>query len=180
MLWYKADLFEEAGLELPPHEYGAKYTMPDGTEVDWTYDTVKEIAKLLTVDENGNDATSADFDPEEIVQYGFEAQRDDLRGLGAYWGAGSLAADDGTTVEIPEAWEDAWKFWYDRMHTDHTIMTGACRRERGVQRRRVPVLLGSCRDERELPLDNLRRRRLRHRLGPRRRSRPTTARSLRR
>ena len=58
MLWYKADLFEEAGLEPPPHEYGAKYTMPDGSEVDWSYDTVKEIAKLLTVDENGNDATS--------------------------------------------------------------------------------------------------------------------------
>ena len=54
MLWYKADLFEEAGLEPPPHEYGAKYTMPDGSEVDWSYDTVKEIAKLLTVDENGN------------------------------------------------------------------------------------------------------------------------------
>jgi len=125
MLWYKADLFEEAGLDLPPHEYGAKYKMPDGTEVDWSYDTIKEIAKLLTVDENGNDATSADFDPEAIVQYGFEPQRDDLRGLGAYWGAGSLAADDGTTVEIPDAWQDAWKFWYDGMHTDHTIMTGA-------------------------------------------------------
>ena len=38
-----------SGLELPPHEYGAKYTMPDGSEVDWNYDTVKEIAKLLTV-----------------------------------------------------------------------------------------------------------------------------------
>jgi multiple sugar transport system substrate-binding protein len=125
MLWYKADLFEEAGLELPPHEYGAKYKMPDGSEVDWSYDTVKELAKLLTVDENGNDATSADFDPGAIVQYGFEPQRDDLRGLGAYWGAGSLAGADGTTVEIPDAWQDAWKFWYDGMHTDHTIMTGA-------------------------------------------------------
>jgi multiple sugar transport system substrate-binding protein len=125
MLWYKADLFEEAGLEPPPHEYGAKYTMPDGSEVDWSYDTVKEIAKLLTVDENGNDATSPDFDPEAIVQYGFEAQRDDLRGLGAYWGAGSMVGADGKTVEIPEAWQDAWKSWYDGIHTDHTIMTGA-------------------------------------------------------
>jgi multiple sugar transport system substrate-binding protein len=126
MLWYKADLFEEAGLELPPHEYGAKYTMPDGSEVDWSYETVAELAKILTVDENGNDATSPDFDPDAIVQYGFEPQRDDLRGLGAYWGAGSLAGgSDGTTVEIPDAWTDAWKYFYNGMWTDHTIMTGA-------------------------------------------------------
>ena len=124
MLWYKADLFEEAGLELPPHEYGAKYKMPDGSEVDWSYDTVEELAKLLTVDSQGRDATDPAFDAENIVQYGFEPQRDDLRGLGAYWGAGSLAADDGETVEIPDAWKDAWKFWYDGMWTDHTIMTG--------------------------------------------------------
>ena len=54
--------------------------MPDGTEVDWNYDTVRKIAMLLTVDKNGKDATEAGFDPENIVQYGFEPQRDDLRG----------------------------------------------------------------------------------------------------
>ena len=59
-----------------------------------------------------------------IVQYGFEPQRDDLRGLGAYFGAGSLAADDGTTVQIPDAWADGWKYFYDGMWADHTIMTG--------------------------------------------------------
>ena len=125
MLWYKADFFEEIGLELPPHEYGAKYKMPDGSEVDWSYDTIKELAKLLTVDNEGRDANDPNFDPENIVQYGFEPQRDDLRGLGAYWGAGSLVGADGKTVEIPDAWQDAWKFWYDGMHVDHTIMTGA-------------------------------------------------------
>jgi multiple sugar transport system substrate-binding protein len=125
MLWYKADMFEEVGLELPPHEYGAKYKMPDGSEVDWSYDTIKELAKLLTVDNQGRDANDPAFDPKNIVQYGFEPQRDDLRGLGAYWGAGNLAGADGKTVEIPDAWKDAWKFWYDGMHTDHTIMTGA-------------------------------------------------------
>jgi multiple sugar transport system substrate-binding protein len=125
MLWYKADMFDEAGLEYPPHEYGAKYKMPDGTEVDWNYDTVLKLAKLLTVDKNGKDATETGFDPKSIVQYGFEPQRDDLRGLGAYWGAGSLAAADGKTVEVPDAWKTAWKFWYDGMWTNHTIMTGS-------------------------------------------------------
>ena len=77
--------------------------MPDGTEVDWDYNTIREIAKILTVDANGNDATSAEFDPTKIEQYGFEVQRDDLRGLGAYFGAGNLTGPDGKTVTIPDA-----------------------------------------------------------------------------
>jgi multiple sugar transport system substrate-binding protein len=124
VLWYKNDHFTDAGLNPPPHKYGEKYTMPDGSQVDWSYDTIREIAKILTVDANGNDATSAEFDPDKIVQYGFEPQRDDLRGLGSYWGAGNLAGTDGKTVTIPDAWKDAWKFFYEGMWTDHTIMTG--------------------------------------------------------
>ena len=89
MVWYKASLFEEAGLEPPPHAYGDPYVWPDGTEAEWNYDTVRELALLLTVDANGLDATQDGFDPENIVQYGFEPQRDDLRGLGAYFGAGA-------------------------------------------------------------------------------------------
>jgi len=58
--------------------------------VDWNYDTLRQIAMLLTIDKSGKNATEAGFDPTKIVQYGFEPQRDDLRGLGAYWGAGSL------------------------------------------------------------------------------------------
>lgn len=124
MMFYKADLFDEAGLNEPPHKYGEKYKMPDGTEVDWDYDTIKEIALKLTVDKNGKDATEAAFDPKSIVQYGFEPQRDDIRGLGAYYGAGGLAASDGTTAQIPDPWADAWKDWYDGMWTNHTVMTG--------------------------------------------------------
>ena len=124
MLWYKNDHFTEAGLNPPPHKYGEKYKMPDGTEVEWNYDTIREIAKILTVDQNGRDATDPAFDPKKIVQYGFEPQRDDLRGLGAYWGAGNLTGPDGKTVVIPDAWKDAWKFFYDGMWTDHFIMTG--------------------------------------------------------
>ena len=124
MLWYKADMFEEAGLEPPPHEYGEKYKMPDGTEVEWNYDTVRELAQAPHRRRERQRRDEAGFDPKNIVQYGFEPQRDDLRGLGAYCGAGSLAAADGKTVQIPDAWKTAWKFWYDGMWTDHTIMTG--------------------------------------------------------
>jgi multiple sugar transport system substrate-binding protein len=124
VLFYVPSLFEEAGLNPPPHNYGEKYTMPDGSQVDWTYDTVREIAKILTVDNNGKDATQEGFDPTNIVQWGFEPQRDDLRGLGAYFGAGSLAAADGKTAQIPEPWKTGWKFWYDSMWNDHISMTG--------------------------------------------------------
>ncbi|HEY3336390.1 MAG TPA: extracellular solute-binding protein [Candidatus Limnocylindrales bacterium] len=124
VLFYTKSLFAEAGLAEPPHQYGAKYTMPDGSQVDWTYDTIKQVAKLLTVDKAGKDATQAGFDAKNIVQWGFEPQRDDLRGMGAYFGAGSLAAADGKTAQIPDAWKASWQFWYDAMWTDHFSMTG--------------------------------------------------------
>ncbi len=120
-LWFKRGMFEEIGLNPPPQKYGEQYTMPDGTVVDWDYDTVGQLARLLTVDKNGKDATQEGFDPEQITQYGFEPQRDDLRGLGASWKAGELLGPDGK-VQIPQAWADAWKFTYEGIWTDHTIM----------------------------------------------------------
>jgi multiple sugar transport system substrate-binding protein len=125
MLWYKRDFFEEAGVAEPPHEFGAKYKKADGTEVEWNYDTLREIAMKLTVDKAGKDATQAGFDPTKIDQWGFEPQRDVLQGMGAFWGAGTLDSGDGKTVKIPDAWKAAWKFVYDGVWKDHFIMTDA-------------------------------------------------------
>jgi multiple sugar transport system substrate-binding protein len=125
MLWYKRDAFTEAGLPEPPHEFGAKYKQADGTEVDWNYDTLRQLAMKLTVDTNGKDATEAGFDPKHIDQWGFEPQRDVLEGMGAFWGAGSLVGPDGHTVVIPDAWKAGWKFVYDGVWKDHFIMTQA-------------------------------------------------------
>ena len=123
-LWFKRSMFDEIGLAYPPQKYGEKYTMPDGSVVDWNYDTVRKLGLLLTVDRNGKDATDPAFDATQITQYGFEPQRDDLRGLAASWQAGSLVAPDGKTVQIPAAWEAAWKFLYDGIWKDHFIMSG--------------------------------------------------------
>ena len=57
----------------------ARTRCPTAPRCRWDYDTVRKIALLLTVDKNGKDATEAGFDPENIVQWGFEPQRDDLR-----------------------------------------------------------------------------------------------------
>ena len=124
MLWYKRGFFEEAGLDEPPHKFGAKYKLA-GTEVEWSYDTLRQVAMKLTVDKNGKDATEVGFDPTKIEQFGFEPQRDVLTGLGAFWGAGSLVGTDGKTVVIPPAWADGWKFVYDGIWKDHFIMTEA-------------------------------------------------------
>jgi multiple sugar transport system substrate-binding protein len=124
ILFYRKSAFEEIGLNEPPHVYGEPYVWPDGRESEWNYDTVRELGMLLTVDENGNDATQPGFNPEAVDQYGFEPQRDDPRGLGAYFGPGRVVSDDGTTVTIPPEWEAAWKYWYQGMWDDHFILTG--------------------------------------------------------
>ena len=133
-LYYQRGAFAEIGLQEPPHTYGEKYTVTgaagtaafgvaEGTQVDWNYDTVHTLAELLTVDKNGNDATQAAFDPTQISTWGFEPQRDDMRGLGAFWGAGALAGGaDGKTVQIPAPWATAWKWFYDGLWKDHILM----------------------------------------------------------
>src|SRR5688500_2113606 len=107
MLYYQRSMFDEADLEYPPQEYGEPYVL-DGEEVEWNFDTLREVAKRLTVDVNGNDATSPDFDPTKIEQYGYDPIFQDLRAVGSYFGAGSLVAEDGETAEVPEPWREAW------------------------------------------------------------------------
>jgi multiple sugar transport system substrate-binding protein len=123
-LYYQLDMFDEAGLEYPPSTYGEQYKMPDGTMVEWNYDTVRQVAMLLTIDKSGKNATEAGFDPSKIVQYGFEPQRDDLRTIGAgFFGQGRLVGDDGKTAQIPDPWRAAWKWVYDGIWKDHFIMS---------------------------------------------------------
>ena len=47
--------------------------MPDGSVVPWDCDTVTKIAKMLTVDKNGKDATEAGFDPQNDRPVGLRA-----------------------------------------------------------------------------------------------------------
>jgi multiple sugar transport system substrate-binding protein len=108
------DLFKEAGLALPPQKVGEKYVL-DGKEVEWNFDTVAQVARKLTVDKNGNDATSPNFDKKNIVQWGFNSQWNDgpgLRSLGSYFCAGYPQGSDGKAV-IPDCWKEAAKWYYD-------------------------------------------------------------------
>jgi multiple sugar transport system substrate-binding protein len=117
-IYYNKDLFDEAGLPYPPQTVGEQY---DGKE--WNWDTLTELAKKLTVDASGNDASSAAFDETKIDQWGYYMQWTDPRGWATQRGAGALVGDDGNAV-IPDNWVDAWQWYYDGMWTDHFIPTG--------------------------------------------------------
>ena len=121
-IFYNADLFDEAGLPYPPTKVGEQYQGKP-----WDLDALRKLAMQLTVDKNGNDATSSDFDPENVVQWGFDAQFMDnynLRAESAFFGAGSFQGADGKAV-IPDYVTKAAKWWNAGVWKDHFIPTAA-------------------------------------------------------
>lgn len=126
MIFYRPALFDEAGLNYPPENYGDMYVMPDGTEVEWTTDVVREIAMILTVDENGNDATMEEFDPENIIQWGFQYQWfGDGRQIGTMFGASRLWNPETGEAQMTDEWRTAFEWWYNGMWVDHFIPNAA-------------------------------------------------------
>ena len=123
--YYQKSMFDEAGLNYPPANYGDKYVLPGGTEVDWNWETLTNIAKYLTVDANGNapvdlvdDAfvPNAEFDATQIVQYGYVPQYQHPNHEAAFVaGAAKLfeVTDGKAVASIPDSWRAAWQWWYD-------------------------------------------------------------------
>jgi len=110
-------LFEKAGIEIPKE--------------GWTYEDYLAIAQQLTVDANGNNATSPDFDPANIVQYGASAP---------YWGGDTgwwrgfqsflysndahTISDDGKTTTgyiNSENAVKAWSWFRDMVHKEKVV-----------------------------------------------------------
>ncbi len=117
-LWYNKKLFDEADLPYPPTKVGDLY---EGKP--WDMAAVRELGMKLTVDANGNDATSPDFDPANIVQWGFDSQWADNAPTAetALFGAGSFLADDGKTAQIPDAMRTGIHWFNDGVWKDHFI-----------------------------------------------------------
>lgn len=113
-LWYRPALFDEAGLPYPPAAYGEPYADGD----TWDMDKLREVAMQLTVDANGYDATEPEFDPENIVQWGFTIQWSDPRGVPTLFGAGHVYDGQGNAI-MPEHWRTGWKWIYDAIWKDH-------------------------------------------------------------
>jgi multiple sugar transport system substrate-binding protein len=127
-LWYRPALFDEAGLEYPPASYGEPHIL-DGEEVEWNIDTLTEVAKRLTVDANGFDATEEEFDPENIVQWGLDQVGDyPLREHFTLFGAGSLyeTLEDGTYKAVmPDHWRESLYWEYNGIWGDNFIPNDA-------------------------------------------------------
>jgi multiple sugar transport system substrate-binding protein len=77
----------------------------------------------LTVDANGNDAFSEDFDPDNIVQFGGGIQWTDFRGRATIFGAGAFFDVDGNAV-VPDHWRDAAKYYQQAMWEDYWYPNG--------------------------------------------------------
>jgi multiple sugar transport system substrate-binding protein len=122
-IFYNQDLFEEAGLPLPPTKVGDMY---EGKP--WDLDALRTLAMKLTVDKAGKDATEAGFDPANIEQWGFDSQYMDnynARGETAFFGAGALLGADGKTAVVPDYLKQGEKWYNDGVWKDHFIPTAA-------------------------------------------------------
>lgn len=116
VIYYNKDHFREAGVEFPAAE--------------WTWDDLLAAAQALTIDANGNNATSANFDPDNIERWGLL--------IPAHWGdplwlrgilplimqnGGTTLSPDGTTTdgymnsaETVEAVQ-----WYVDLYKEHHV-----------------------------------------------------------
>lgn len=134
-VYFQKEMFDEAGLNYPPAVYGDPYLWPDGTEEEWSFDVLTKVAKILTVDGNGNSVwvlddagkpvAGTDFDRDDIVQYGYTAQYQHPNSVGSFWGAASLAGEDGKTATIPENWKAAWRWWWEGVHGEEPFIPSA-------------------------------------------------------
>lgn len=129
---YNRDLFDEAGLPYPPQEHGAPYVDADGNEHEWNIETLEWLAMQLTVDINGNDASSPDFDADNIVQWGF-FQDAELRGELTFFGADSFYDVETDSAVIPEQWRAEANWYYDAKWTHHYVPTGVHRQSALLQ-----------------------------------------------
>jgi multiple sugar transport system substrate-binding protein len=125
LIYVNKDLFDEAGLEYPPAKFddaktGVSKYMLDGKEVTWDWDTVAEVAKRLTVDANGKDATDPAFDPTKTEQFGFVHQWDTIRSDFSTFG-GAPIVDANGKVALPEAWNEEAKWIQNGVHKEHFI-----------------------------------------------------------
>ena len=117
-LMYNADLFDEGGIPYPPSAYGESYVDWEGNEHEWNIDTLSEVAKILSVDINGNDATMDEYDTQNIVQFGYGSQFTDVRGRATLFGAGNFVDAEGNAV-IPDAWREAEQWYHNAMWEDY-------------------------------------------------------------
>jgi ABC-type glycerol-3-phosphate transport system substrate-binding protein len=107
--WINVDLFEAAGVSSEDADQPANY------------EELVEMLQKLTLDANGNNAASPDFDPENVVQWGTAIEWAYVEFESYLWGnGGSIISEDGKTATInSEEGVDALQKMYDMIYTYH-------------------------------------------------------------
>jgi multiple sugar transport system substrate-binding protein len=124
-MYFIPSMFDEVGLNYPPQVYGEQYEL-DGEMVDWNWETVTEVARRLTIDANGFTALDDEFDPEQIVQVGYEPQWQAISSIGTFYGGPSSYYTGDAPGEyesaIPDEWVEAWEWYYDGMYGEQPFI----------------------------------------------------------
>jgi multiple sugar transport system substrate-binding protein len=110
-LWFNKSMFDSAGIDYPPATL----------DTAWSWDEFLDVAKQLTIDINGNNAHSADFDKNNIVQYGAYINA-------FYWqlevwalsNGGRFFSADGKQIVFDDAAVEAMQMVYD-LHLVHNV-----------------------------------------------------------
>jgi len=112
VLYYSKDKFDEAGIAYPPSNVADA----------WDWDTFVNMAKQLTIDINGKNATEEGFDPTKIVDYGlgFNCLREFHQFWALYANGGGVVNADGTEfLWDSEASIEGLQKIVDLMHVDY-------------------------------------------------------------
>jgi multiple sugar transport system substrate-binding protein len=114
-LFYQKFMFDEAGLNYPPAKIGDPYVWSNGSETEWNWETLTEVAKRLTVDVNGLTSLDEGFDRYNIVQVGYHPQWSGPLVIATFFEPGVPYAgkDSAYTVNLPDAWIDAWRWEFE-------------------------------------------------------------------
>jgi multiple sugar transport system substrate-binding protein len=119
-LFYNEDLFDAAGLDYPTHDYG---------DTSWTMDALRDMAMELTLDANGNNAKSPDFDPANIVQWGYDDSWISATGFLAGWDAPNIGRPTTDDYKTATANAEEWVYGYNWLNQgiweDHFVPDAA-------------------------------------------------------
>jgi multiple sugar transport system substrate-binding protein len=115
-LIYSVDAFDAAGVEYPPSDFD---------DETWTFAALRDMAMRVTLDENYNDASMEEFDPDNIIQWGYDDSWINFRGMMAMWDAENVGrpSNDDYTVAVANSpeWVAGAQWFSDGMHVDHFI-----------------------------------------------------------
>ena len=133
MLYYNKDMFDKAGIAYPPNS----------ADQAWTWGEFVDAAKKLTLDKNGKTPNDADFDKDNIVQYG--CMIENLTWQLEVWclsnGSGFYSEDGSKVIINDPAAIDAIQKIADLYLVHHVAPLSAGMTDDGVQR---SLVAGTC------------------------------------